>query len=253
MTINKAFLKEVIIFASGGLIGCGIAYIFTKKQIEAKCDKDIEDVKRAFAARLDELEGEKENATKLAEDVLTSGDAYKNGRIGDNEATREALKGIGMVNGIANGRAAERVDYTLYSKESTVYEEVPDPAGDIAPSEDDDEPEDLGDGRVLMPNGDVIHNKDFVSDRKESPYEIAEEECGSLLMAGYSHHEMLYYMVDRVLTDENNEIVDNPGELIGNILEDSGFDNDNRLDIYVRNDRISADFRISKVRGSYGV
>lgn len=248
MKINKALLNGAIIFVSGGLIGSAITFVITKKKIEAKCEKDINDVKQAFAARLDELEGEKKNVTKLAEDVLSQGDAYKSGKIGDNEATREALKGVGMVEGIANSRVNSRVDYTSYSKDH-------DPAGDIPPSEDDDEeePEDLGEGRVLMPNGNVVHTEDFKSDRKDYPYEISEDECGSLLMSGYSHHEMLYYMVDQVLADENDEIVDNPGELVGNVLHDSGFDNDNRIEIFIRNDRISADFRINKVRGRYAV
>ena len=252
---TKLIAGGIIIFLSGVGAGIGTGYFLFKKKFENKANKEIDQVKAAFIRRLDELEGEKNNVAKLAEDVVSSSEAYKSGRIGDNEATKEALKGIGMMSGIANSRVQERVDYTLYSKENSLREVEYDPAGDISPSEDDDEedeedkPQNLGDGRVLMPNGDITHTEEFVSDRKKEPYEITDEEFGTII--GYSSHEMLYYMFDNVLADENNEIVEDRSNLVGNVMEDTNFTEDNRLEMCIRNDQISADFRIGKARGSY--
>ena len=235
-------VKGIIIFASGVAVGALGTYVALKKYFERLEDSHVEDVKVAYGKRLDELEDARKMALETATEAITASDAYKSGRIGDNESTREALKGVGIMQGIAESKTKEKVDYTSYSKGRTEVEEaalgiVKD---DLFPREEDEgdeeDPDDIPEEVIETPVGEI--------------YEISAAKFGSVI--GYETNELMYYQNDGVVTDENDEIVENPAALIGNTLEESGFVDDGRTSMYVRNDRISTDFEIYKVRGTYG-
>lgn len=257
-------LKGVIIFASGVAVGAVGMYFGLKGYFEMKEEKNVEDVKIAFGKRLDELEDANRKAVKVAKEAVIASDAYKNGKIGDNESTREALKGVGMMDGIIKGKSKEKVDYTAYSSgrpRDDLYpreeDEGDEELNEADPSEDEatdleegNGPVDLGNGRVEMPNGDIIHTTEFRKEEDGQPYEISPDDYGAEI--GYDATELMYYQGDGIVADDNDEIVENPAVLIGNVIGDSGFDVDGRTSMYVRNDHISTDFEIYKVRGTYG-
>ena len=267
-------LKGVIIFSSGVAVGALGMYVGLKKYFEEKEERNVEDVKIAFGKRLDELEEANKKAVNVAKEAITSSEVYKNGKIGDNEATKEALKGVGMIDGIIESKNKEKVDYTAYSSSSrgkksemTERDELYPREEDVGDEEFDDGsdpsdceatdledgngPVDLGNGRIEMPNGDIIHTTEFRKEGDGQPYEISPDDYGSII--GYEATELMYYQGDGIVADDNDEIVENPAVLIGNVIGDTGFDVDGRTSMYVRNDHISTDFEIYKVRGTYGV
>lgn len=74
----------------------------------------------------------------------------------------------------------------------------------------------------------------------EIPYVIAPEEFGDL--PDYDTIELTYY-ADGVLADDNDEIVDDVDEIVGSdSLETFGQYEDDS--VYVRNDRLKADYEI---------
>ena len=239
-------VKGIIIFTSGVLVGAGGMYIGLKKYFEKLEDSHVEDVKAAYGKRLDELEDARKIALGAATEAITASDAYKNGRIGDNESTREALKGVGMMDGIVKSKAGERIDYTSYSRGITEVEEAAKGIvkDDLFPREEDEGDEEDGDDPDDIP-------EEVVEGASGGIYEISPEKLGTII--GYASNELMYYQNDGIVTDENDEIVDNPESIIGNLIKESGFDEDGRTSMYVRNDRISTDFEIYKVRGTYGL
>lgn len=64
---------------------------------------------------------------------------------------------------------------------------------------------------------------------------------------------LYYYTYSMVLSEvENDELVQNPEQLIGDCLEKSGFgDNDDKT-LFVMNYRMNVLYEISKVKGEYG-
>lgn len=70
----------------------------------------------------------------------------------------------------------------------------------------------------------------------------------------YSQNCLIYYVNDMTLAYEDGELVDNEKYLIEDALDRDGWRNndDDEENIYVRNNRISEDFEISKCFGAYG-
>lgn len=81
----------------------------------------------------------------------------------------------------------------------------------------------------------------------ERPYVIAPDEFDDY--AGYST-ETLYYYSDGVLTDENDNVIDDADDIIGNdILEEFG--TNDYTSLYVRDDIRQTDYEILKDLTSY--
>jgi len=67
----------------------------------------------------------------------------------------------------------------------------------------------------------------------------------------YDKVSLFYYNEDDILTEENEEIITNRLELIGDSLDEFGILSDNSDVVYVRNDKISTDFEIVRLNDSY--
>ena len=70
----------------------------------------------------------------------------------------------------------------------------------------------------------------------------------------YNQNCLIYYVNDMTLAYEDGELVDNEKYLIEDALDRDGWRNndDDEENIYVRNNKISEDFEISKCFGAYG-
>lgn len=141
----------------------------------------------------------------------------------------------------ADPRKAEVVvDYSGYSKVVREYngDDDDDPAESESPS--DDLPEDVEnylDGK-----------KDSETPRRE-PRLIKYEDFGELPY--YDKITLLYYMDDEVLTTEDDEIIPNPEELLGDALTKFGFNKNDERVIFVRNERRNTDYEVDKVFAAY--
>lgn len=78
------------------------------------------------------------------------------------------------------------------------------------------------------------------------PYVIAPDEYGDKV--GYDA-KTWYYHADGIVADENDEIVPDPENIIGEALEHFGdYDDDS---VYVRNDNVKCDYEILKHNQTY--
>ena len=77
------------------------------------------------------------------------------------------------------------------------------------------------------------------------------DELGEL--TGYDESCVMYYTEDNTYAyEDNEEMIEDPRYLFGDVI-DNWADNDEEKDnIFVRNNRISTDFEVCKVFGSYG-
>ena len=107
--------------------------------------------------------------------------------------------------------------------------------------------------------------KDFVNERKEKdskegtgdgvcghfecPKVVDPEVLGSLY--SYEFKEFNYYKNGVIEDCETREIVEDPGYFLGNVVEESGFDKDERSEISVVNDRISCAIDLHKMPKEY--
>lgn len=67
----------------------------------------------------------------------------------------------------------------------------------------------------------------------------------------FATETLTYYIYDDILVDEQEMIIDRPEDLVGGVLLESGFTQDGRENIYVRNYRLRTDYEIVKAFASY--
>ena len=210
--------KCLLYFIGGLLVGAGVTYLALRKYFEDKADETIEDVKRAFGARLDEIEEERNKALGVANKAIINSEGYKDGK---NPGGREALNGNGVLRGIVQSSTTNAVDYRAYYNREEMKEETVEESKEET-DEKYKEPTILSDIEIISSN-----------------------EYGH--MVGYDFKELYLFAGNNVLVDEDDEVIDDPGYLLGNLLETSGFSSDGEEEICIRNNRISSDFRITKL------
>lgn len=87
------------------------------------------------------------------------------------------------------------------------------------------------------------------NEAKGSPFIISEQEDA---VDAYSSRESIYYYIqDDIMVDENEELIPDYHMLIGDTLQESGFDVNDIEDIYVKNPSVGVIFEVSKIFGSY--
>ena len=85
-------------------------------------------------------------------------------------------------------------------------------------------------------------------DGMPSPYVIAPDEVGDL--DGYSTDSLNYY-ADNVLTDQYDNIIDDPERIIGDIKPEAHFGQYEEDAVYVRNDVTKCDYEILRDNRKY--
>ena len=254
-------LKGVLIFLTGAAAG-GVSTCFAvKKYYEAKADSEIDQIRTAYTEKLAEIEPSKSSA---------DGELTGPAELPSEEDVKNAKTKSSIVKELNN--KPPLTDYTKFFKEKNdekkldlketlrdakkeaeedaMYGEDIDPAETERP--EDDEPysdeEDYAeqvDYEGYQLNGDKDR---AIADDKE-PFEIDraayELECNH-----YDKQELVWYTVDNTLTNEVGEFVDE-NLLIGDTLDETGFINDDREALYIRNDRLMVDFTIRKVNAAF--
>lgn len=88
----------------------------------------------------------------------------------------------------------------------------------------------------------VLEKDTEVSDEMEKPYVITSEAFGEL----YDYETItLNHYADGVLTDDQDEIIDNPEDIVGDdYIECFGTNEDEPDTVYVRNDKLRCDYEI---------
>lgn len=87
------------------------------------------------------------------------------------------------------------------------------------------------------------------SSKSNDILEIDSSEFGSVPL--YDQESIMYYEEDGTITDERDNIIDNPTDIVGSIIEDSGFDNDERESMFIRNLKLATEYEIIKIHSAY--
>jgi hypothetical protein len=205
-------IKDGVKYASIFVFGAVSGVLVSKGYFEKKANEDIESVKESLRTMIHLPRPEKEE--KSADDI--------------------------SVKRPADPRKTEMVvDYSGYSKVVKQYTDDPDPAESESPSEDDI-PEDVEN---------YLDGKRDSEEPRREPRLIKYEDFGELPY--YDKITLLYYMDDEVLTTEDDEIVPNPEELLGDSLTRFGFNKNDERVIFVRNEKRNTDYEIDKVFAAY--
>lgn len=246
-------VSEALIFVSGALVGSAITWFFTKKHYEEKEEKNVRAVEEAFTNRLNEIEDEKNGALNVAKDAILSQNAYQNI---DDDRSKEIIKNKSTLEGIIKSKTTDRVDYTAYysknSPEAVAVDGVPgeddeNVSEDLDAENPEDDPYSMENIQKEIDNPIEIGTGDET--RAKAPYEIGINDYGAVI--GYEYKEIFFYQGDGIVVDENEDIIDNPEYIYGDVLKNSGFLTNSEKTIYVRNENLSCDFEIMKVPGSY--
>lgn len=238
-------LKNVIIFTLGAASGAAGMYFGVKKYFETKADLEIEQVRQVYEDRVNETEDHKSSIDgelsgpekiELKETVnrlnnkpdLTDYTKYFNGNGQKMDGVSEILRD-----------AKEDADKDGLSEEELAEREHPE---DDEPYTDEEDRNQTIDAIDYQLNG---ASRKAIENDKE-PYEIDPSDY-ELTCSNYEKQALLWYQFDEVLADEDEEEVADIHRLIGNVLDTSGF-TDNDVDaIYVRNDKTMVDYEITKI------
>lgn len=251
-------LKGIIIFASGAAVGATSMYFALKKYFELKADLEIEEVRKVYDDKVNEIEGVKDSI---------SGDIE-----GEKEIDGEKLSHKEIINRLNN--KPDLTDYTKYFKEKgTVLPGVNETLRDAKEAADSEglSEEELAERELAegIDPSEMEHPQDDEEEQSldeidrelngasreaialdKPPYEI-EPSDWELTCGNYEKISLTYYQFDQIVANEEEEVIDE-ALLIGDVIERSGFDQNSEDVLYVRNDKIMADFEITKVYEAYG-
>lgn len=234
--MNKKLWVNVLVFA----IGTGIGFFAAKKMLEDRYNKlsqeEIDSVKAAFEARLKKLEAERDNAS--ADDQIGSGKT---------EEPKPVLEKEGTDIGGRNPYVRARTAYHEMAKEVV--------SPNISPKPDDaNDKEEYSEELITDAAGYAEHDFTDSTSRyippkidRSKPYVISDEEF-STECQHFDKVTLYYYSFDDTLCDEHEEIIDDLDNTVGwdcfPVLE-------TQTTVWVRNEKISVDYEICLVRGSY--
>lgn len=247
-------LKSTVIFLSGVVVGAAGMYFALKGYFEEQADKEVNSVKNAYEDRLSEIE----------DDNKSTMDGGLNGPSEINESEDEAKKKahkdlIHKLNNKpdikdytkffkAKGETLDGVSETLRDAKEEATGEDPAEAespGDDTPYTDKEDEDSQLEYEDYQLNGE--HKKAMEENRK--PYKIEASDY-DLTCANYEKIELMYYISADILCDDSKEEV-NPYDVIGDVLYESGFADDEEDSLFVRNDKLMCDFMVTKIYTAY--
>lgn len=239
--LGLSFLGGVIF---GGGVGTLVTYKLTAKKFMQISDDRVKSLEE-YIAKLQKERVIKETGYSTESDA----DDISDDSVGEDSGDSELNTGTGYQNSeldsrmVSNIKRQNEATYVRYSKlsgsdeyeEDGVYSAVDDRFNSIA--------------------AEMEHPQDSDEDEEWSkkansaspPMVIEEYEFGT---TGYLDEvELYYYPDDDTLTTEEGHRILDPGELLGNLIEESGFNENTRRDLYVRNYRRSTEYHLSKIWG----
>ena len=207
----KCKFINVLMFAAGAAIGSAVTWKVVKTKYEKIAQEEIESVKEAFADQLTNLQEQIDDYAAVDE-----AEAWV-------DRTQKAEEQLNH---------ARKIDWRQLEDLDEEEEYVP-------------EPEDLNEYARLVDN--YTSEKGGVDNMAKGPYVISPYDFGEL--DGYDQVELTYY-ADGTLEDEDYNIVTDVDELIGadSLLTFGEYEEDA---VFVRNERLHADFQILKDYRTY--
>lgn len=213
--------KYAIIFCSGAAVGGLATWMSLKRKYEELADKEIAEAREHYANKIREKYGEEKPVEKVVEE--------KHSVIDRTDYISE------------RGRDVESIDYTVYYDNRKRI----DPAEMESPVEGDSEEEE----HLRYRDGARISSQL----NEDSGIEIITPESFAVDYRQHEKETLFFWADDEVVSDENDELVDNLDRVVGNAIETSGlkYDDTAKSVIYIRNFDLGTDYEIQKVAGSY--
>lgn len=253
--------------AVGGLLSWAGSYIFFRKKIVALEEK-IEDDAKVIKDQQNLNEALMEVRNSLLDKV------NKNDNIPTQASDTGRDKGVLSRQQRDDIRKKLEKNYegtTNYAKAYTDKDSVDDIEGELAEQEhpEDDEPEideSYADPREQEHEGDISTTlpesskeadvdeffKEHQKKKGRKPRIISVEEAANL--PEYIESQTLfYYATNEVMTDEDEEVIEDPERLIGDALTKYGFADNDEERIFVMNYQLDTCYEIAKILGSYEV
>ena len=158
--------------------------------------------------------------------------------IKERDATEEEMAQIDAFNA-ARGNPRMKTDYTKFKENPMSPEELAEIADQYAAEDFLTEEE----------KAEREHPRDS---HEDDIYIISEREFLDEHVTDYGKVELTYYMHDESLCDDYEELLPDWRNLIGpNALQSFGHENDDPDVVYVRNNRLANDYKITRIHGAY--
>lgn len=230
-------VKNVVIFALGAAVGGLTAYFLLKKPLEeeykkkkAKCDEEIASMDAYLA----------EIRSKNISEELSEAYGYKN-----SEKNGEKVQKISENEGKMDIKSSEngqkypkKTDYSAIYKRKIESEH---------PTDEDDLGLNLDEKRLKSESlkANEVANSGYIPEViTEEEYRLGRPDFNDSMC-------LLYYPKDDILATEQDQEIENPYPIVGDLIKETGFDKNNDLVLYVRNYGHRTDYEIDKCPGFF--
>jgi len=239
---NTSWLVGGIVLG-GAVFGAG-AWFCTRRYYMNKIDETVKQMSDAIEAIDPYSPNSVTNGafkpTVASADIISINDINTGDKIDPKDLEDMSAKAYSDVSRAAREIQKEKTDYQKF------YTDVDVPEGGPVKMDDllrDVKKEDEDDDDEHEPGPDDIHSK---SDLYSDPVIVSDTEAGEL-PDSYTSETIYYYTKNDVVVDDFDEVIDDPGMILGNLLETSGFKKDLKSFLYVKNPRMSVVYCIQKV------
>lgn len=252
--MNK-YVKDIGLFIFGAAAGSISTYFAVKKIYEIKADLEIEEVRKVYEDKINEVVGIKSSTDgeivgpkeievekrPMSHKEIIERMNNKPDLLDYSKYFKEKGERIDGVSETLRD-AKEAADLEGLSEEEMAEMEFPPEDEPYTEEEDRQQTIDYVDHEL---NG---ASRDAIAEGRD-PYEIEPSDF-ELTCASYDKISLTFYMFDQLVANDEEEMVDED-LLLGDIIDSSGFSGNNDDVLYVRNDKIMTDFEITKVYEPY--
>lgn len=212
-------LSLVLVAGVAGATGVAVGYKIAERNLTVQFEERL--LRETDAMRVYYQQTTKKFATpqEAAADLIPPGAVLKETKVVDSDTA-----------------ALNILEKTAYHK--IVQKEYDKPEQETEPPDED----------LFPPNRDDLIESNIFEDPKIIPQgDFMENETG------YSQATLTYYEVDRTLTDERDQVIENKDDTVGpgGIFSMFGMDSSDPNTVHVRNPRLQMEFEIVRHRGSY--
>lgn len=233
--MNRA-VRELLIFTVGAAVGGLSTWFGVRKYYEIKADLEVEQVKEAYNNKIAQIDGIK---TSLAGDIE-----------GPEEIPSEKIEEIKAKNSIVQKLTNKPplTDYTKYFEgRKSGEEESEELQNELAKME---HPEEEDREQTLEELDEQLNGAHRKAVEENIGPRLIDRSDFELTCDQYDKISLLYYISDDILCEDNNDEV-NRYDVVGDLLESSGFVDNDDEEMFVRNDKLSTDFEVTKVYTPY--
>jgi hypothetical protein len=243
----NAQTKIALAFTAGVCVGGGIGYLIADHQIKKLAAADLEAVQAMFRRVRDEDAQKSEPMDEIQADDAEE-DSYQTPAQGI--AAEEIIRlGYATEDSLMVSRVVKRNPNYLPPEPQEYGDE------DLSSEEDPDLEEEVDYVRRVTHNPTHEPDPDDVTSWDRSPlhpYVITESEY-RIDRPEYEKDSLTYYVGDDTLAEENGNYIPDKNGTAGNqnLREFFGYGSGNERLLYIRNDRVMADFEINLNDGKY--